>query len=174
MAVEREATNHAGDSDGQLRRVALTRAKLYERVQRARVDAEDARRRADEANRSKSDFLAAMSHELRTPLNAIGGYVQLLLLGVRGQMTAEQRSDLERVQRSPQHLLRVINALLNFSRLAAGKVEYTFGDVRVCDMLDSVRLMIAPQADSKGLTFRVVDETQSASVCVDRQKVEQN
>jgi PAS domain S-box-containing protein len=152
---------------------SIERARLYGLESQARMEAEEARRRADEANRSKSDFLAAMSHELRTPLNAIGGYVQLLLLGVRGQITDEQRGDLERVQRSQQHLLSVINDLLNFSRLEAGKVEYSFADVAVTEVLESVRQMIAPQASAKDLAFRVVDRTAGARVSVDRPKLEQ-
>ena len=152
---------------------AIERAKLYEAEQEARLEAEDARRQADEANRTKSRFLASMSHELRTPLNAIGGYVQLLLVGVRGPMTAEQRTDLERVERSQKHLLGVINDLLNFSRLEAGKLEYTFECVHVIDLLRSVTSMVLPQAESKRLRFRVVDPSAAATVWTDRAKAEQ-
>ena len=73
---------------------ALERAQLYEAEQSAREEAEEARSRADEANRAKGEFLAAMSHELRTPLNAIGGYADLIDLGVHGPVTSEQHEDL--------------------------------------------------------------------------------
>src|SRR5690606_38606400 len=69
------------------------------------VDAREARRQAELANRAKSDFLAVMSHALRTPLNAIGGYTELLQLGLRGPISEEQHRDLERIQVSQQHLL---------------------------------------------------------------------
>ncbi len=74
---------------------------------------------ADAANRSKAEFLAVMSHELRTPLNSIGGYVDLLEMELRGPLTDEQKSDLARIKRSQEHLLGIINDILNFTRLEA-------------------------------------------------------
>src|SRR5688500_1695710 len=76
-----------------------------------------ARQAADEANKAKSTFLANMSHELRTPLNAIGGYVQLLEMGVHGPVTDAQRDALLRIDRSQRLLLRLINDVLNLSRI---------------------------------------------------------
>jgi PAS domain S-box-containing protein len=116
---------------------------------------EDARRlaEAEAANRAKAEFLATMSHELRTPLNAIGGYVDLLLLGVRGKVSAQQQDDLERIRRSQQHLLGIVNDLLNFSRLEAGHLTYQFDDVLVRDILDAAERMTKPLADAKGLAL---------------------
>ena len=86
-----------------------------------------ARHQAEEANHAKSEFLAMMSHELRTPLNAIGGYAQLIEMGVRGPVTPEQREDLERIERSQRHLLGLINDVLNFAKLEAGRVQFVIG-----------------------------------------------
>src|SRR5690606_19901906 len=74
------------------------------------------RDRAELANLAKSRFLAAMSHELRTPLNTIIGYIELLHLGLSGPITPKQRAQLERVTRTANHLISIINEILNFSR----------------------------------------------------------
>jgi PAS domain S-box-containing protein len=152
---------------------ALERAQLYEAEQVARREAEEARGRADEANRAKSEFLAAMSHELRTPLNAIGGYAELIELGLRGPVTPEQHEDLRRIQRSQQHLLGIINDLLNFSRIDAGQMEYEFGPVPLQEVLESVAHMITPQAIAKGIGFELTSCPRDAVAWADRAKTEQ-
>jgi len=147
---------------------ALERAQLYEAEQAARRDAEEARARAD-----KSEFLAAMSHELRTPLNAIGGYAELIDLGVRGPVTPEQHEDLGRIRRSQQHLLGIINDLLNFSRIDAGRVDYEYADVELDEIFDAVTPMIVPQAASKLIAFDSQPCGPGVCVRVDRLKTEQ-
>ena len=146
--------------------LAIERAQLYEAEQQARA-------RADEANRAKGEFLAAMSHELRTPLNAIGGYTDLLVMGLRGPVTEEQRADLERIRRGQQHLLAIINDILNFSRIDSGQMEYDFGDVPLSDVLESVGHLIEPQARAKGIDFVLGECPPDAIVWADRVKTEQ-
>src|SRR6185369_5875652 len=90
---------------------------------------------AETANRLKSEFLAAMSHELRTPLNAIGGYAQLMEMEVGGPITAAQREHLRRIKHSQEHLLGIINDILNFSRVEAGQVTYDIGPVVIRDVM---------------------------------------
>ncbi len=128
------------------RRAESERERLFDVERRTRDEAEAARLDAEQANRAKSEFLATMSHELRTPLNAIGGYVQLLDMGLRGPVTDAQRADLARIGRSQQHLLGLINDVLNFARLDAGRVQFDFLHVGVRDVLAGVEGMIAPQA----------------------------
>ena len=135
---------------------------------------DDARRvaKSEEANRTKSGFLAAMSHELRTPLNAIGGYTDLLLVGVGGEISEQQRQYLTRIRGSQQHLLAIINDLLNFSRVEAGQLVYDIGPTRMCEVLEAVTPMIIPQATAKGL--EVVHPTGVEVVAMaDTAKVEQ-
>jgi PAS domain S-box-containing protein len=127
---------------------------------------------AEAANQAKSDFLANMSHELRTPLNAIGGYVQLLELGIHGPVTEAQLEALGRVQRSQQHLLSLINDILNFAKLDAGRVEYKSEDVRIADIVADIMPMIEPQLASKGLTYEV-QVAVDLVVVADRDKLQQ-
>ena len=127
---------------------ALERARLVEAERAARADAEA-------ASRAKSEFLAVMSHELRTPLNAIGGYAQLIELGLRGTVTAEQRADLERIQRSQRHLLSVINEVLNYARLESGAVTYDVQPMAVTDVVATAVSLVDPQRTAKRLALDV-------------------
>jgi PAS domain S-box-containing protein len=160
-----------------LRRAAEMRstelADLLDQTRRLAEEIERRRNEADVANRTKTEFLAAMSHELRTPLNAIAGYVQLLMLGVRGPLTEEQSGDLARIQRSQQHLLSLINDILNFSRLEAGAVTYEIGPVPLGTVLDTAAAMIGPQATAKHITFTLDPCPPTVRALADQSKLEQ-
>ena len=148
------------------------RAILLQRERVARAEAEESRTAAQMANRSKSAFLAAMSHELRTPLNAIAGHAQLLEMGVHGSLTDAQREALARIQRSEQHLLALINDVLNFAKLEAGRVEYAIEDVRLTDVVSEVVAMVEPQLRSKAITVDA-SVSRDSLVRADREKVGQ-
>ena len=144
-------------------------------VERARLFAAEraARQQADEANRAKSQFLATMSHELRTPLNAIAGYTDLLTMGVRGPVNDAQLEDLRRVKKSAQHLLSLINDILNFARLEAGQVELRVGVVRLREALAGVEALVAPQLREKGLGCTVERCDDDVRARADGEKVQQ-
>src|SRR5207247_2757990 len=84
---------------------------------------------AEEANRLKSEFLSTMSHELRTPMNGIIGYAHLLLDGLSGELTDDQAADVRQIAASADHLLQLINDVLDLAKIEAGRIELTTEDV---------------------------------------------
>jgi PAS domain S-box-containing protein len=117
--------------------------------------AEEARAEAEAANRAKADFLATMSHDLRTPLNAIGGYVELLDLGIHGPLSDAQRSALARIMANQNHLLTLINDILSFARLEAGRMAFDIRPIAVAAILDGMESLVTPQADERGIAYMV-------------------
>jgi len=132
-----------------------------------------AREVAEAANRAKSDFLAVMSHELRTPLNAIGGYAELIELGIRGPVTAEQLADLERIQKSQRHLLGLINGVLNYARVEAGNLRYEVATVPLTEALSTCEALVAPQARERRLALDITPCPPGLAASGDADKVQQ-
>ena len=163
------------DPSGDLVGFAKVTRDLTERREAEERALQDARRvaAAEAANRAKSEFLTTLSHELRTPLNAIAGYAQLLDVGVAGALTDQQRDFLERIRASQQHLLGIINDLLNYSRLEAAGVAYDVTPVRVRTVLDRSLQMVTPQATQKGLTLASRPCADDCHVRADEQKLDQ-
>jgi PAS domain S-box-containing protein len=141
------------------RRVAILFTDVTEHIradrERERLlgETEAARAEADAANRAKSDFLASMSHELRTPLNAISGYVDLLDLEIHGPLTAAQRTSLARVGANQRHLLTLINDILSFAQLEAGRIEFDVRPLSAMELIASVESLVAPQAAAHGVSY---------------------
>ena len=163
------------DAEGHLVGFAKVTRDLTERRAAEQRSVDDARRiaAAEAANRVKAEFLTVMSHELRTPLNAIGGYSDLLEMGVAGPVTEQQREYLERIRSSKQHLLGLINDVLNYSRIEAGQTQYQMGEVSLKDVVQSTVLMITPQATMKNIAVTVADPGADVVVWADRFKVDQ-
>jgi PAS domain S-box-containing protein len=162
------------EKDGTLVGFAKVTRDLTERKLAEEREIDSARRVAvsEEANRAKGGFLAAMSHELRTPLNAIAGYTDLLLMGVGGELAEQQKNYLHRIRGSGQHLLSIINDILNFSRLEAGQLSYDVQPVSLLGVIDTVMPMIEMQASNKGIHLDL-RPGEDAVASADRSKVEQ-
>jgi len=90
------------------------------------------------SNRLKTQFLANMSHELRTPLNSIIGFSRVLLRGIDGPLTDMQQTDLTSIYNSGQHLLGLINNILDSSKIEAGKMELAIEPVNLIDIATTV------------------------------------
>jgi signal transduction histidine kinase/FixJ family two-component response regulator len=106
---------------------------------------------AESANQAKSVFISQMSHELRTPLNGILGYTQLLKRSE--QLSQQQRDGLDVIERSGEHLLHLVNDLLDLARIESGKVELHEENLDLPTLLQHVRDLIAVRADKAGLQF---------------------
>lgn len=130
----------------------LTAQRAAEAALKAAHDsAEEARRHAEEASRAKSLFLATMSHEIRTPMNSIMAYTDLLEMELAGPITDQQRSQLHRIRTGSMHLLGIVEDVLDYSRIEAGRtaVRRTVG--RVGPPVEAAVALTYPQAQSQGV-----------------------
>lgn len=153
------------------REIELRLATRAER--KARLEAERARRTAEEANASKGTFLAMMSHELRTPLNAIGGYADLIDFGIHGPVTPAQSDALGKIKRSSKHLLGLINNVLNFSKVESGQLNYNIETVAIEALLRDTEAMVRPQMIASGLRYRSEICHEALAVRADPEKTRQ-
>ena len=123
-------------------------------------------------NKAKSDFLAVMSHELRTPLNAILGYTDLLKLNIGGDLSDKQSDHVNRIDSSARHLLTLIDEILTFSRLEAGKETVDWEDFDIAETAREAVAMLLPIAQAKNITLEI-DAPKSLQWHSDGNKVRQ-
>jgi PAS domain S-box-containing protein len=115
----------------------------------------EAREAADAANSAKSEFLSSMSHELRTPLNAILGFAQLLQLDKKEPLSKRHQERLEHILKGGEHLLRLIDDILDLSRIEAGGVSISIEPVSVIELLEEVKTTLVPMAAQQGIRVEV-------------------
>jgi signal transduction histidine kinase/CheY-like chemotaxis protein len=126
-----------------------------------------------ETDRVKSQFLANMSHELRTPLNSIIGFSRVILKGIDGPVTELQQQDLTAIYNSGQHLLSLINDILDLAKIEAGKMELAFDEVNMSDVTTSVLSTMSGLVKDKPITLKKVIEPDIPTVRADAIRVRQ-
>ncbi len=129
--------------------------------------------RAQEADRLKSAFLASMSHELRTPLNSIIGFTGILLQGLVGALNEEQNKQLRMVQNSANHLLDLINDILDLSKIEAGQLVVNCAPFNLRSSIEMVVQTLMPLVDKKGLSLKTVIHPDVGVINSDQRRVEQ-
>jgi signal transduction histidine kinase len=167
--------------------LAVQHAQLYRQSEQARallekqavemeVQADElraARQAAEEAAEAKSGFLATMSHELRTPLSAIINYTELLRMGVPEPLPPRAALKIERIERASHHLLSVIDEILSFSRLEAGRERVQREPTDLAELANEIVAIIEPLAAAKSLEFRAQLTPSPGTVVTDARKVRQ-
>jgi PAS domain S-box-containing protein len=146
--------------------VAIDNARSYELSQ-------EAVREMREIDRLKSQFLANMSHELRTPLNSIIGFSRVILKGIDGPVTELQQQDLTAIYNSGQHLLGLINDILDLAKIEAGKMELAFDEVNITDVTNSVLSTMAGLVKDKPIQMKSHIEPNLPTVRADAIRVRQ-
>src|SRR5437899_8575143 len=144
---------------------AIENARLFEQVRRhaeeleAKVEArtrelQEANQRLEDASRHKSEFLANMSHQLRTPLNAIIGFTRLVMRRSQDVLPTKQYENLEKILISAEHLLGLINDILDLSKIEAGRMEVRLGSVDLAVLVDDCLRTVEPMIRSERLQVR--------------------
>jgi signal transduction histidine kinase/ActR/RegA family two-component response regulator len=146
--------------------IAIQNARSYERL----VDTADELREID---RLKTQFLANMSHELRTPLNSIIGFSRVMLKGIDGPLTDLQEADLSSIYNSGQHLLSLINSILDQSKIEAGKIDLSFEEVDLDDIFKAVISTTRALIKDRPIELRSEIPETLSTVWVDAQRVRQ-
>jgi len=154
---------------------AIEKLELDEKLKESAAELEVALRDARAANQSKSEFLASMSHELRTPLTAILGFSEVLQEGYFGKVNNKQKEYLNDIHESGQHLLSLINDILDLAKIEIGKMELERGPVVVKKLLENSLVMIREKANNHSIELEIdlAPEIEGLNIQADERKLKQ-
>ena len=127
---------------------------LEQEIKKRTSELQVAKDHAEKANLAKSQFLSSMSHELRTPMNAILGFAQLMAADFENDLSDDQIENLGEIIHAGEHLLTLINEVLDLSRIDAGKIQMSIESVELKLVIDECLALIAPLAEQRGITVR--------------------
>jgi len=132
------------------------------------------RQEIEKIDKAKSEFISIASHQLRTPLTAVKGYISMILEGTYGQLAEKQTRPLENVYQSNERLIRLVNDLLNLSRLDAGKIEFSPTLASLEEMVSSIVEELRINAEKKGLYMKMIKPSESLpKIMADQDKLRQ-
>lgn len=155
------------DRTGELARVAAEKERLLQERERTL-------RELRQAMEVRSRFYASMNHEIRTPINAMLGYTDLLLTGTYGELDERQQRALQQSRRAAQHLIEIVNDLLDLSRLEAGRLQLQPSPVQLPELLRDLLATVRPLAADAGSELRLeLDEAQPTAIITDSRRVRQ-
>jgi signal transduction histidine kinase len=132
-----------------------------------------ARREAEAANRIKTELFARLSHEFRTPLHAVSGYLEILQQNIHGRLTSDQRRDVERIHQAQEHLMALVNMILDFAKLEGGPIELSMAEIPIEETLRATAGLVEPQFAKKSITYSHHSGDPTLTVFADREKVQQ-
>jgi signal transduction histidine kinase len=159
--------------DRRTKELQIINREMEQRIIERTAQLDQAMRRAQEADRIKSAFLATMSHELRTPLNSIIGFTGIILQRLAGPINEEQEKQLQMVQNSSRHLLALINDILDISKIEAGQLSLSKSKFDLKQSLQKTASLIKPIADRKKLELRLLLPEAEKTICTDQRRFEQ-
>jgi signal transduction histidine kinase len=146
---------------------------MEQRIKLRTAELANAMEQAQAADRIKSAFLATMSHELRTPLNSIIGFTGIILQGIVGPLNDEQKKQMNMVRGSAQHLLSLINDVLDLSKIEAGQLQVAYENFDLRSMMEKAVESARPLAGKKGLELTYAVSYEIETITGDRRRVEQ-
>jgi PAS domain S-box-containing protein len=132
-----------------------------------------ARKEAEAANRIKTELFARLSHEFRTPLHAVSGYLEILQQNIHGGLTFDQRRDVERIHQAQEHLMALVNMILDFAKLEGGPIELSMAEIPIEETLRAADALLEPQFAKKAITYTHHAGNPTLTVFADREKVQQ-